>query len=322
MASSHSKSKSVVSLSDLPDEVVITVLSLLPTCKAASTSVISRRFRHLWKASPSVDLSLLKSISRSSYVTMANSSLLSRTRSSSNSLLRLRLDLGYPVSLYHLTDSFFCSLLVHAHALGLRHLTIDGNWDFVDFEPILCSVFSISSLESLSINILPITCPYTITLTRLKSLSINLVSYNSTQVQELLSELCCLEDLHLRITYGFDVVCLSSRTIKKLNLLLLDGGPTDYHEPDSLVLTMPSLELLCLTNLSFRADVPLIHGEIPLIRKAVLTLDCLCRKHVTEVAQFLNCISHVEELSLNLKEKEHMEVIMSISQTLFLSIFC
>ncbi|KAF3325089.1 hypothetical protein FCM35_KLT11246 [Carex littledalei] len=137
------------------------------------------------------------------YVAMDNSALLSRT--SSNPLPRLHLQVESPISC-ELNDSFICSLLVHAHALGLRHLTIDGYWQF---EAAIRDVFSISSLESLSIRIiLRMTFPSAIALTRLKSLSINLTTYNKTQIEQLLSELCCLEDLQLYVISGD--VCLSS----------------------------------------------------------------------------------------------------------------
>ncbi|KAF3329574.1 F-box/FBD/LRR-repeat protein [Carex littledalei] len=295
-------------LSALPDEVVITVLSLLPTFIAARTSVLSRRFRHLWKASPSVNLpfTYIPSFKHSTYVAMANSVLLSRR----DPLLRLHLEFGYLFS-GRLTESFISSSLIHAHALGgLRHLTIDGN-GYWDFETVLRSVFSCCiSLQSLSIHIQPLKTfpfPSAIALTRLKSLSIHLISYNSTIIERLLSELCCLEHLQLHIFSGFVCNSLSSRTIKKLELLLVDAT-THLEEPYSLGLSMPSLEFLCLrTHCSFHANanvnVPLLHGEIPFfIRKAVVTLHGLRQKHITAVAQFLNFVSYVQHLTLDLNE--------------------
>ncbi|XP_078166801.1 putative F-box/FBD/LRR-repeat protein At4g13965 [Carex rostrata] len=195
-------------LSVLPDEVLITILSLLPTHIAARTSILSRHFRYLWKASPSVDLRFTyhRSFKHSTYVSMANSALLTRTPS--NPLIHLNLHIGSPLPC-DLTDSFISSLLVHAHALGLRHLFIDDNSDFEYSESVLCSVFSISTIESLSIRI-DSTFPSQITFTRLRSLSINFTTDNWTQFQRLLSELCCLEDLHLYVNAWVEIVCLSS----------------------------------------------------------------------------------------------------------------
>ncbi|KAF3321367.1 F-box/LRR-repeat protein [Carex littledalei] len=288
MASSPSQ---IDHLSALPDEVLIIILSLLPTRRAARTSVLSPRFRHLWKASSSVDLSFAycSSFKHSTYVSMANIALLSRTPS--NPLLSLDLKIGSPLSC-DLTDlqAFISSLLVHAHALGLRHLTIDG---FSDFP----SVFSISSLDSLSIRINS-TFPSKIAFTHLRCLSINLTTKTSTQIQRLLSELCCLEDLQLHVFAEIEIVCLSSRTIKKLELFF------DYIDIDSLGLSMPSLEFICLVYQCHYGcrNIPLIHGEIPFIRKAVVTINCLRQEHITAVVQLLNFISHVEELSLDLEE--------------------
>ncbi|KAJ1688797.1 hypothetical protein LUZ63_012952 [Rhynchospora breviuscula] len=41
-------------LSNLQDELIITILSFLPLDIAARTSVLCRRIRHLWEASPSL----------------------------------------------------------------------------------------------------------------------------------------------------------------------------------------------------------------------------------------------------------------------------
>ncbi|KAF3327400.1 FBD-associated F-box protein [Carex littledalei] len=293
MASCSSNPDEIDRLSALPDEVLITILSLLPNCTASRTSVLSRRFRHLWKNSPSVDLTIkfFNYFRRKTFVAMATSAILSRT--SSNPLPRLHLEIGNPLQC-NTTDSFISSLLLHAHSLRLRHLIIDG---LCFFESILHAVFSISTLESLSILIIPeMTFPSTIAFTRLKSLSINLTKLNSTQFQGLLSQLCCLEDLQLYVSAG--IVCLSSRTIKRLELLLFDTSP----EPYSLGLSMPSLEFLSFKNFEAHENLPHIHGDIPFIRKAVVTLESLHQKHIPAIAQFLNCISHVEELSLDLEE--------------------
>ncbi|KAJ3684177.1 hypothetical protein LUZ61_013341 [Rhynchospora tenuis] len=287
-------------LSNLPEALLIVILSFLPTRSAVRTSVLSRRFQHLWKASPSVNLSFQKNTFKESpsYVAMANSALLCR-QPSDPPLLRLRLDVPYQLP-FDLPPEFICSLLDHAHSLGLRHLTLDGSGDH---ELILQSVFSITSLQSLSLPIssrelvFPSTAIAT-TLTCLKSLSLDLKPSNSAQVERLLSELCCLEHLQLGIVAG--VLTVSSLTVKKLELLIFNT----INDTDSVVrLSMPSLEFLYLESQGITEHLPHIHGDIPLLRKSVIKLRNLRSNNVNAViAQFLKFISHAEELSLDLKE--------------------
>ncbi|XP_078161151.1 FBD-associated F-box protein At5g56370-like [Carex rostrata] len=282
----------------LPDELVITILSLLPTLMATRTSVLSRRFRHLWKASPSADLYFSKSLKKSS-IAMAKSVLLM------SHLLHLDLEFHR----YFKGDQSFISSLPWPK--GLCHLTINGKGDW-KFGLILLSIFSSCiSLESLSIHLNSspnsFTFPSLIAFTRLKGLSIDLGNHNLTAVKRLLSELSCLEHLLLYIfSSSRGVVYLSSLTIKKLELLLLDGSKPQ-EEPFSLRLSMPSLYFLSLTNHKVEdeyanGNIPFIYGDGALIRKAVVTLGDLCQKHITAVAQLLNFILNVEHLTLYLKE--------------------
>ncbi|KAJ1699366.1 hypothetical protein LUZ63_007878 [Rhynchospora breviuscula] len=296
----------------LPDALLITILSLLPTGIAARTSVLCRRFRDLWKACPSVDLSFMyDQLCRPprtralSNVAMANSALFSR-QPSDQSLLSLHISLflnfgseGQFLLPSDLTPSFISSLFAHAHSLGLRHLTLDGNWDFELFEICLRSVFSISSLESLSICIRSqIPFPSATTLTRLKSLTINLDQDTSAQVRRLLLELCCLEHLELSIKGSLGGVSnLSSLTIKTLKLMI-----QPLERTYSVGLSMPKLEFLYFTSVGSFGNLPHFHGDFPVLRESVITLCYLYPNDVAAVAQLLNCISHVEELSLKLEE--------------------
>ncbi|KAJ4753596.1 F-box/FBD/LRR-repeat protein [Rhynchospora pubera] len=291
----------------LPDALLITILSLLPTDTAARTSVLCRRFRDLCEACPSVNLTFGYHTRRRppSNVAKANSALFSR-QPSDQPLLSLRLHLllsysrGQSLLPSDLTLSFISSLFAHAHPLRLRHLTLDGDWNFELFEICLRSVFSISSLESLSICIhSQIPFPSGTTLTRLKSLTINLEQHTSTQVRRLLLELSCLGHLNLSI-YGYNVgvINLSSLTIKTLELMIL---PAPRQVTYSVGLFMPKMEFLYITSMASFGDLPHFHGDFPVLRKSVITLHSLYRKDVASFAQLLNCISHVEELSLELK---------------------
>ncbi|KAJ3688826.1 hypothetical protein LUZ61_017990 [Rhynchospora tenuis] len=295
METSPTEPTQIDRLSGLPDALLLTIFSLLPTCVAARTSVLSRRFKHLWKACPTVNLSFYKP--NTSFEAMANGALLSRLPS--NPLLRLHLFIGPAFS--GVPDSFVSSLLTHAHSLGLHHLTFIN---YEDIQSIVRTIFSISSLESLSIFSLDtfseITLPSATPLAHLRSLFIkNRVS--SVQVEQLLLELCCLD--HLQLTHLVQstaaTVKLSSLTVKKLEVFAFSR----FERGTCFVgLFMPSLEFLYLSK-RYNGPVPYIDADIPLLRKSIISLDCLYPEHVAAVAQLLNCISHVEELRLDLKER-------------------
>ncbi|KAJ3685394.1 hypothetical protein LUZ61_014558 [Rhynchospora tenuis] len=284
-------------LSSLPDELLVIILSFLPTRTAVRTSVLSRRFRrfrNLWKASPSIDIELTPSMKKPNYVAMFNTVLLSRKPT--NPLLRLRLILYCPDT-FNLSHSYISSLLSHASSLGLRHLSIEW-WQH--FTPCIHTVFSISSLESLTLPVRTYTIPSGTTLTRLNSLSLHLFRRNSAQVERLLSELCSLEHLKLWVYAG--VFSLSSLTIKKLELYFYCYSAVGSAARARL--SMPSLNFLYVQSTFYGGSqyehLPHIHGNIPLLRKSVINLRGIHPKYVAVIAQLLNCISHVEELSLHL----------------------
>ncbi|XP_078153313.1 putative F-box/FBD/LRR-repeat protein At4g13965 isoform X2 [Carex rostrata] len=276
---------------------VLTIISFLPTPIAARTSILSRRFRHLWEASPSVDVISL----RQSFVSMAKGALLHR-----NPYHQLH-SLHLEISRCHQNVSIVSSLLVKARSLGLRHLTIEGCW-FSSFLPILPIIFTFKSLRSLSLDrlsdgpIFKFNLPSGIMLTCLRSLSLRLYRINPAKLNRLLSELCSLEDLQLytRTTPGLS---LSSKTIRKLKLVIAVSS----RKLDILGLSLPSLESLHLEIQDGFRRLLHIQGEVPLLRKAVINFHELLERDVSVVSGLLNCISHVEELSLYLKENGDKE---------------
>ncbi|KAJ1688788.1 hypothetical protein LUZ63_012943 [Rhynchospora breviuscula] len=308
-------------LSNLSDDLLVTILSFLPTRIAALTSVLCRRFRHLWKASPSVHLDLTADSARvinfenSRFLAMATRALLSR-QLSDGPVLSLRLDLNNSsLLLPDLPGSFLCSLLIKARSLGLLHLTIVS---MKNIQPILPTIFSIHSLLSLHLtnvipsfrvpNVIPPT-PSTVcsvvTLTQLQSLSLALKAADSAEFNQLLSQLPSLQHLKLWLIFS-GVFPLSSQTIRKLEL-----DTIFIHQAELLALSTPSLEILHLKITQHYQRLPHIEGDMPFLRKATIILhglhkgDRFCTGDVVAVAHLLNCVSITQELNLDIMETQN-----------------
>ncbi|KAJ1699266.1 hypothetical protein LUZ63_007778 [Rhynchospora breviuscula] len=295
-------------LSKLPDELIITILSFLPTHITARTSVLSRRFRHLWKAAPSLQFISPKLPSLHHLIALVNRVLCHRHPS--HSLFSLHLDLKY-YGIDHIPDSSIRPLFSNAFFLSLHHLTIEGS----DLFFTLPRIFSISSLKSLSLDFIREyrleTFPSGFTLPFLRKLSLRLFFIDSARINQLVSELCSLEDLHLEIQ-GIDSLSLSSQTIRNLELIIVSNS----SKFKTLELFLPSLESIHLEKRGFfclHQSLSGIHLEVPLLKKAVIFLSVNDLSHLSvenpkavgALKKLLKCISHVEELSLHVKDKEH-----------------
>ncbi|XP_078169199.1 F-box/FBD/LRR-repeat protein At2g04230-like [Carex rostrata] len=252
MANSKTNSNQIDRLSNLPYALLLTILSFLPTHIAARTSVLCRSFRHLWEASPSLafiseDLPYPQP-EKDNFVAMAERALF--CRNPNHSLHSLRLEIS---RCDRRNASFLCSLLTKARCLELHHLTINGFWN-ADFSNILPIIFTMNSLRSLSIDRVPaleyglsyrdypkFKFPSRITLTCLRSLSLELFRTYLPDLNPLFSQLCSLEDLNLDIKHPLGL-SISSQTIKKLKLILSFSCREFYD----VVLSLPSLNSLHL----------------------------------------------------------------------------
>ncbi|XP_078182388.1 F-box/FBD/LRR-repeat protein At1g51370-like [Carex rostrata] len=302
MANSSIDSDPMDRLSNLPDELLVTIISFLSTHIAARTSVLCCRFRHLWDASPSLALIsyVLPRPQSKNFIAMAERALL--RRNPSHPLHRLCLKVSHWDRQNAI--AIIPSLLTKACSLDLHHLTMEG-FSLSDFLPILPIIFTINSLRGLLLHLLPTPCRYPeelnfpsgINLTCLRNLSLKLFDIDMANFNKLLSELCSLEDLHLHIrgTPGFS---LSSQTIKKLKLIITRRT----EKLDMVGLYLPLLESLHLElQFTFR-NMYHIHAKVPSLRTSVIKLGFVREKNISTVDGLLNCISHVEELSLHLHD--------------------
>lgn len=293
----------VYSLSNLPDALLITILSLLPTCIAARTSVLCRRFRHLWEASPSLNFTIrdIPEPKSDNFIAMVDRTLLRRNPSYALHGLHLNL---HEYGSFRLTKHafFVSSLFAKASALRVRHLTVRGCMYLNSH--IIPIIFSTDSLRSLSVDSLlnpfeEFYVPYENTLDCLKFLEIGVSYIDPIEFERFISKLSSLEELRLKVHTMYEhELRISSKTITKLELMF-----NDTQDIDNVTLSLPSLDCLELHYCgSSRECLPHFHGETPLLRRAVLSLSNLHSRDACSVTGLLNCMSHAEELSLRMRE--------------------
>ncbi|KAJ3684166.1 hypothetical protein LUZ61_013330 [Rhynchospora tenuis] len=297
-------------LSSLPDELLVIILSFMPIRAAARTSVLSRRFRHLfdavWETSPSLEFISRdfphRRTSAARFVTMAEQTLLSRSPSQQLSSLRLELLRYLKFSSSESDSSFLPFLFIKARSLGVRKLTIEG----CGFSPscqTLPIIFSITSLEFLSLpRVVICECedslfPSAIALTNLKNLSIECYIGDPHRLNRLLSQLCSLEDFSFELG-NVPAFSLFNLTIRRLKIIL-----SGTKKNNTVMLTLPSVELLHV-QYDGTLGLPHIYGDVPSLKKAVLNLSFLRKKDCSAVAGLLTFISHAKELTMLLKEND------------------
>ncbi|MCI04666.1 F-box/LRR-repeat protein, partial [Trifolium medium] len=70
-------------ISTLPDEILCHILSFLRTKEADATTILSRRWKHIWRSVPTlfIDAEILNQNSNSAFIDFVNSVLFSRVAS-------------------------------------------------------------------------------------------------------------------------------------------------------------------------------------------------------------------------------------------------
>ncbi|XP_072988321.1 F-box/LRR-repeat protein At3g26922-like isoform X2 [Typha latifolia] len=289
-------------LSDLPDDLLLNILSNLPTHFSVRLSVLSRRFRHLWATVPSVDLECYECSLHGKFKSLCES--VFAGRDSSVALVRLRLHCG--------VCGFHSGILSPWLSRALRHIDLHlptGN--ILSLFPV---ILRLECLESLSISlsgewntryVLPLPVPATCRLRRLKSLHL----YGFRAIGELLEGIAAscpaLKDVKL-VPMKMNSLNLCSPSLRSLYL------DCDSDEPLHLRLLCPSLEFL-----HFESPARLVrHYQLdsPALRSAVIKFGNIHHKHVVSVGDVIRSVANVSELLIHLTESENVVDLISFLQ--------
>ncbi|KAJ4812081.1 F-box/FBD/LRR protein [Rhynchospora pubera] len=288
-----SSSDEVDRLSELPEPLLLQILSFLSLKFAIRTSAVSRRFRHLWTASPSVNIDRLDFHSGVAFNDAINRFF--RLRNPSAPLVRISLK-SYLLP----PNKSVINWLNSAHALGLRELSIHTSI-FEAFFPHILSFHSLQSLELTSCAswdlsrryFLPATfkqiLPPTFLATNLRSLHFQ-AKLSSSDVRRFIMEQNQLEYLCLEAV-PYHAVDIFSPTVKKAKLIFGRVEP-------KINLSFPVLQFLDLSIL-LHPRLTKFEVEMPLLKKANLKIPYVSEVSVPVLGEILRCFCNVSELSIH-----------------------
>ncbi|KAJ3700796.1 hypothetical protein LUZ61_004501 [Rhynchospora tenuis] len=282
-------------MSEFPDELLLHILSFVPTHIAARTSLLSRRFRCLWEVAPALDLNLSAFRHCSScmaFAHMADRSLLDRDDSHHLSSLRLNLRNSRLFEPGILTFSYLNTLLLRASHLHLQRLSFSHLTGCLD--EFLPTILSIPSLEFLSLRHLSRAAlfPSSFAATGLKTLSLSFdnASFQPTGLNAFLSKLPSLEELELEVPTDVD---LRSESVKKLKLVI-----TDLIR--EVGICMPKLEVLDFYE--WRNQQKRFHGQMPVLKKASIEIIAPPEESAPAIWKMLKAVGNVDELHVVIEE--------------------
>ncbi|XP_010451864.1 PREDICTED: FBD-associated F-box protein At5g38590-like [Camelina sativa] len=243
-------------INELPDDVLVKILSFLPTKKAVSTCVLSKRWEFLWMWLPKLEF-------LSPYGTEGDDVLgdfinkkLPLHKSPFIESLRLVLHLNDDIKPEDVKRWIEISVSHHVRELDIRFHPVHENI-------IPCSLFTCKSLVTLKLNyVVLMDVPSMVCFPSLKTFQLKTVDYvNGKSLQDLLSICPVLDDLSVQIGTGaFTIIVL---TLQSLTLLVDNCSFLDGYEVDT-----PSLKYLKLEDMNEEEHYSLIKN-MPKLREAV-----------------------------------------------------
>ncbi|KAL8146582.1 hypothetical protein AgCh_004347 [Apium graveolens] len=284
-------------ISDLPDSLLLIILSLLPTESAVRTCILSKRWRLLCMSLPNfVFHHPNRNDSALNFANFVDRFLMHRPNDLK--LDRFGLHCGGDYYLDRVDDWIL-------HALDCDVKEIDLLFWFEEMFELMDEVFLCTSIEKLKLTCkILVDIPEDVKFSSLGVLKFSEVTFSSYEsVGELLTKCPVLEDLSIFGCKWLSGYCLSisGSALKKFSLLSL--SPIDEEYCLEILIDTPGLETLSLN--SFASDDILIKENLPFLTNAYLHVEQIV-EGVAPSGVFGDCtfgllkkINHVKSLSLS-----------------------
>nr|XP_011460151.1 PREDICTED: F-box/LRR-repeat protein At3g26922-like [Fragaria vesca subsp. vesca] len=225
MAETTSNQTTNGALTDLPEEILIHILSFLPTLYAVQTSLVSRQFRSLWSRVPSLDFSYDLFPSAVPDPTRLFASLVDRALllRSISPIQTFRLSFLYYYRYSSHVDSWLRCAVTRFHARELHlDLYIDKEYqNEVSLDEMYEFPFAVlrdSRVEVLSLTRCYIWLPADMNLVSIRTVHLERIEMTDEMVRDLISGCPNLEDLEIHDCHGMENLKICSQKLKRLAL--------------------------------------------------------------------------------------------------------
>lgn len=289
-------------ISKLPDELLCKILSCLSTKNSVRTSVLSRRWRNLWSAVPTLDLKTSKFEDDDDFWDFFDGFM-----ESNKDLDLKRFKLVYNIGEH--THGDFVSRIDEVVKRKVCHLTIlnMGGVEY-DFVRMPLSLYSCATLVKLELYSVLFDAPGSalVSLPCVKTMTLKGVMFDGDQVlTNLISRCPVLEELFMVTHPGeqLKVICVRSRSLKSFKLESTCGEDCDVDEhpgDPQLLIFAPRLEYMSVCD--YQTDSCIIRkiGKSAKVEiDLVLGVDYDDPSERTMMRNFLTSISSVGEMIIS-----------------------
>ncbi|CAL9241343.1 unnamed protein product [Arabidopsis halleri] len=294
-------------ISGLPDDLLRQILSEVSTKESVSTSVMSKRWRNLWKHVPALDLDSSKFTDEWDLEDFFDSFV-----ESDENLKIKRFKWIYNVEEHF--HSAFVSRIDLVVSRGVCDFTLLSKVNTEEESVRMpLSLYSCSTLVNLTLYGVVFDAPRSelVSLPCLKTMHLEAVKFDGESILEALISSCSVLDELIIVTHHGDflgVVCVRSPSLRRFKLESMREEYEECEDPD-VEIDAPKLEYMSITD--YQSESFIIHNVSP---SAKVNIDLVFDVEDDDcmIHDFLTAISTVGELTISART---LEMIHEYSET-------
>ncbi|XP_010429949.1 PREDICTED: F-box/FBD/LRR-repeat protein At1g80470 isoform X2 [Camelina sativa] len=282
-------------ISGLPDDLLRRILSNLSTKDSVRTSVLSNRWRYLWKHVPTLDLD-----------SRGLKYFFDTFMEESNQNVKLeRFRWVYDADVEEHCETSFVSLIDDVVNRGVSHMTLVSKVDAPDSVRMPLSLYSCATLVSLTLYGVALDAPpksELVSLPCLKTMHLEAVKFDGALIFETLVSRCSAINELIIVTHPHDhlgVVCVRSPSLRlfKLESMREEGGDPEVK------IYAPKLEYMSIIN--YQSESFIVQSIGPYAKVNIdLHFDVEEDDDDDMILGFLTAISTVREMTISARTLE------------------